>query len=92
VANHKSAIKRTKQNALRRSRNRAIRTKMKTYIKLIDAAIEENSVENAQLALKVAIPVIMKAASKGTLKKENASRKVSRLTVRVNKFVAASAA
>jgi small subunit ribosomal protein S20 len=65
---------------------------MKTYIKLIDAAIEENSVENAQLALKVAIPVIMKAASKGTLKKENASRKVSRLTVRVNKFVAASAA
>lgn len=91
MANHKSAIKRNKQNAVRRARNRSIRTKMKTYIKLIDAAIEENSVDNAQQALQAAIPVIMKAASKGTLKKENASRKVSRLTIRVNKFVASAA-
>ncbi len=91
MANHKSAIKRNKQNAVRRARNRAIRTKMKSYIKRIDAAIEENSVDNAQLALKEAVPVIMKAASKGTLKKENASRKVSRLTRRVNKFAASAA-
>lgn len=91
MANHKSAIKRNKQNAVRRARNRAIRTKMKSYIKRIDAAIEENSVDNAQLALKEAVPVIMKAASKGTLKKENASRKVSRLTRRVNKFAATAA-
>ena len=91
MANHKSAIKRTKQNAVRRARNRAIRTKMKTFIKRIDTAIEENSVDNAQLALKEAVPVIMKAASKGTLKKENASRKVSRLAKRVNSFVATAA-
>ena len=91
MANHKSAIKRNRQNAVRRARNRAIRTKMKSYIKRIDTAIEENSVDNAQLALKEAVPVIMKAASKGTLKKENASRKVSRLTKRVNKFVASAA-
>jgi len=91
VANHKSAIKRTKQNAVRRARNRAIRTKMKTFIKRIDTAIAENSVDNAQVALKEAVPVIMKAASKGTLKKENASRKVSRLTKRVNIFVASAA-
>ncbi len=91
MANHKSAIKRNKQNAVRRARNRAIRTYMKTCIKRIDAAIEENSVDNAQLALKVAVPVIMKAASKGTLKKENASRKVSRLTRRVNQFAAGAA-
>jgi small subunit ribosomal protein S20 len=91
VANHKSAIKRNKQNAVRRARNRAIRTKMKSYIKRIDVAIEENSVDNAQLALKEAVPVIMKAASKGTLKKENASRKVSRLTKRVNSFAASAA-
>jgi small subunit ribosomal protein S20 len=64
---------------------------MKSYIKRIDVAIEENSVDNAQLALKEAVPVIMKAASKGTLKKENASRKVSRLTKRVNKFAASAA-
>lgn len=91
MANHKSALKRNRQNAVRRARNRTIRTKMKSYIKRIDAAIEENSVDNAQLALKEAVPVIMKAASKGTLKKENASRKVSRLTKRVNKFVASAA-
>ncbi|MDR9500187.1 MAG: 30S ribosomal protein S20 [Desulfurivibrionaceae bacterium] len=91
MANHKSAIKRTKQNAVRRARNRAIRTKMKTFIKRIDTAIAENSVDNAQVALKEAVPVIMKAASKGTLKKENASRKVSRLTKRVNTFIASAA-
>lgn len=91
MANHKSAIKRTKQNAVRRARNRAIRTKMKTFVKRIDTAIAENSVDNAQVALKEAVPVIMKAASKGTLKKENASRKVSRLTKRVNTFIASAA-
>lgn len=59
---------------------------MRNFIKLIDVAIEENSVENAQAALQAAVPVIMKMASKGTIKKETASRKVSRLTKRVNSF------
>jgi small subunit ribosomal protein S20 len=86
VANHKSALKRNRQNAVRRARNRANRTKMRNFIKLIDVAIEENSVENAQAALQAAVPVIMKMASKGTIKKETASRKVSRLTKRVNSF------
>lgn len=88
MANHKSALKRNRQNAVRRARNRAIRSNMKTSIKQIDQAIEAKSVEEAQAALKAAIPVIMKAASKGTLKKTTASRKVSRLAKQVNKFVA----
>ena len=88
MANHKSALKRNRQNAIRRARNRANRTKMRNSIKLVDAAIEENSVGNAQVALKAAIPVIMKVSSKGTIKKETASRKISRLTKRVNRFVA----
>ncbi len=91
MANHKSALKRNRQNAVRRARNRAIRTKMKTFVKRVDSAIEENSPENAQVALKAAIPVIMKAASTGTLKKGTASRTVSRLAKRVNKFVAEAA-
>lgn len=91
MANHKSALKRNRQNAVRRARNRAIRTQVKTHIKRIDTAIAENSVDNARQALKEAVPVIMKAASKGTLKKENASRKVSRLTKRVNKFAESAA-
>lgn len=88
MANHKSALKRNRQNAVRRARNRANRTKMKSAIKAVDVAIEENSVDNAQTALKAAIPMIMKVATKGTIKKETASRKISRLTKRVNRFVA----
>lgn len=88
MANHKSALKRNRQNAVRRARNRANRTKMRNSIKAVDVAIEENSVENAQVALKAAIPMIMKVATKGTIKKETASRKISRLAKRVNRFVA----
>lgn len=57
---------------------------MKNAIKAVDAAIIEGSQENAQEALKKAVPVIAKTASKGTIHKKNASRKVSRLTKRVN--------
>lgn len=92
MANHKSAIKRNRQSLIRRARNRANRSMVKTAIKAVDAAIEQQSPEQAQAALKAAIPVIQKAASKGTLHKQNASRKVSRLTKRVNSFVAAASA
>ena len=90
MANHKSAIKRNRQSLVRRARNRANSSKMKTAIKAVDAAIEEQSVEKAQAALRAAIPVIQKVASKGTLHKKTASRKVSRLTKRVNSFVASA--
>lgn len=90
MANHKSALKRNRQNAVRRARNRANRTKMRNCIKAVDVAIEENSVENAQAALKLAVPMIMKVSTKGTIKKETASRKISRLTKRVNRFVASA--
>ena len=63
---------------------------MKNAIKSVDKAIATGVVEDAQAALKVAIPVIAKTASKGTIHKKNASRKVSRLTLRVNKMQAAA--
>lgn len=86
MANHKSALKRNRQSLLRRSRNRANKTKMKTVIKAVTAAIEDDkSVEKAREALKAAIPIIQRAA-KTTLHKRNASRKISRLTRRVNSF------
>ncbi len=91
MANHKSAIKRNRQNLLRRSRNRANKTRIKNVIKAVDAAILEQSAEKAQEALKTAIPVIQRAATKGTIHKRNASRKVSRLTKRVNSFVSGEA-
>jgi len=86
VANHKSAEKRNRQSQVRRIRNRANRTRMRNAIKSVDAAIVAGSQEDAQTALSKAIPVIAKTASKGTIHKKNASRKVSRLTKRVNKM------
>ena len=87
MANHKSALKRNRQSLVRRMRNRANKTKMKNAIKAITAAIEEKSVEQAQEALKVAIKVIDCTAVKGAIHKKKASRRVSRLTKRVNAFV-----
>ncbi len=90
MANHKSAEKRTRQSLVRRIRNRSNKTRMKNAIKAVDAAIVEGSQEGALAALKIAVPVIAKTASKGTIHKKNASRKVSRLTKRVNKMQVAA--
>lgn len=90
MANHKSAEKRNRQSIVRRLRNRTNKTRMKNAIKVVNAAIEAGSLEDAQTALSSAIPVIAKTASKGTIHKKNASRKVSRLTKRVNKMQAAA--
>ena len=84
MANHKSAEKRNRQSQVRRARNRVNRSKMKTAIKNLNSAIEAGSVDEAKDALAAAVPVIAKTASKGTIHKKNASRKISRLTKRVN--------
>lgn len=84
MANHKSAEKRNRQSQVRRMRNRVNRSKMKTAIRSLNQAIEAGSAEEAKAALAAAVPVIAKTASKGTIHKKNASRKISRLTKRVN--------
>ena len=84
MANHKSAEKRNRQAQVRRLRNRINRSKMKTVVRNLNEAIETGSVDDAKAALDSAIPVIAKTASKGTIHKKNASRKISRLTKRVN--------
>lgn len=91
MANHKSALKRHRQSLVRRNRNRAIKSVLKKSIKAVNVAVEQESAEEARAALKVAIPTIGKAASKGTLNKFTASRKVSRLTRKVNALEAAAA-
>ena len=90
MANHKSAEKRNRQSQVRRIRNRANRTRMRNAIKAVDTAIDAGSQEEAQVALKTALPVIAKTATKGTIHKKNASRKISRLTKRVNKMQVAA--
>ena len=91
MANHKSAMKRNRQNQANRERNRANKTRIRTVVKAVDAAIGESAVDKAKEALLAAIPVISRAAMKGTIHKKNASRKVSRLTKRVNAFLQANA-
>ncbi len=91
MANHKSAEKRNRQAQVRRLRNRSNRSAMKTAIKKVNAAVEAGVEEEAKNALRLAIPVIAKTASKGTIHKKNASRKISRLTKRVNKMQGAEA-
>lgn len=88
MANHKSAEKRNRQAQVKRMRNRANRSKMKTLIKNLNEAIEAGNGEEAKTALASAVPVIAKTASKGTIHKKNASRKISRLTKRVNQLEA----
>ena len=89
MANHKSAEKRNRQSKIRRMRNRMNKTSMKNFIRKVNVAIEAGSEDQAQEALKNAIPVIAKTASKGTIHKKTASRSISRLTKRVNKMQAA---
>ena len=90
MANHKSAEKRNRQSQVRRLRNRVNTTRMKNAMKDVDAAIATGNQEDAQAALQAAVPVIASTASKGTIHKKNASRKVSRLTKRVNKMQASA--
>lgn len=84
MANHKSALKRAKQNEIQRMRNKAVRTGTKSIIKKVRAAASENSAENAAAELNNAKSIIDKAAQKGVLHKKNAARKISRLTKLVN--------
>jgi len=84
LANHKSAIKRAKQNEVRRIRNRSRRTRMKHAIRSLEEALASRNVEEAQSRLKEAISVIDRTASKGVIHKNHASRRISRLTQKVN--------
>jgi small subunit ribosomal protein S20 len=84
LANHKSAIKRARQSEERRVRNRSRKTRMKTAIKKLEEALSQRSPELAQAKLKEAISVIDKTASKGVIHRNTASRKISRLSKRVN--------
>lgn len=83
MATHRSAEKRDRQNKKRKVRNAAVKSQTKTEIKKVLAAVESKDQESSAKALKDAIKVIKKAASKGVYHKNNASRKVSRLTKKV---------
>jgi len=84
LATHKSAIKQDRKSKNRRMRNVSIKSYVKTMIKRVRKAVDQKDMEGATEALAKTIPALDKAASKGVIHKKTASRKISRLTKRVN--------
>ena len=84
MANIKSAKKRILVNQTKAARNKSIRSAVKTSMKKVEAAVVANDKAAANAALTDAISTISKAASKGVYHKNNAARKVSRLSKAVN--------
>lgn len=84
MANHKSAVKRDRQSKVRRERNVAAKSAIKTKIKSVLGAVEDKNKDISVKALKETVPSLAKAAAKGLIHKKNASRKISRLTRKVN--------
>ena len=82
IPDHPSAQKRHRQNLKRQARNRAIKTRMRSSAKLALDAIEGSDKEAAAKSLREAMRVLHKAASKGTIKRNAASRKIARLSRR----------
>jgi small subunit ribosomal protein S20 len=83
MANTPSAKKAARKIARRTEINRARKSRMRTFLRQVEEAIAGGSREEAAEALRQAQPEIMRAAQKGVLHKNTASRKVSRLAQRV---------
>ena len=80
MANHKSAIKRAGQSEIRRLRNKAVKTRVKNVIKEIRLAAVNGEAEGVKAKLDNAKSVIDKAAKKGVIHGNTASRNISRLS------------
>ncbi|MBI5344387.1 MAG: 30S ribosomal protein S20 [Deltaproteobacteria bacterium] len=88
MANHKSAIKRHRQSEKRRVRNASVKSAVRTAIKKVDDAVKAGKAEEAKASLVTAVSEIDRAAIKGVLHRNNASRRISRLTIAVNQRTA----
>ena len=88
MANHKSALKRARQNEIKRMRNKAYRTRVNNVTKQVRFAEGESSAETITTNLNIAKSVIDIAAKKGIIHKKTAARKISRLSKFANTSVA----
>lgn len=80
MANHKSAVKRARQNELKRLQNKRLKTRIKKVTKDVRLAGDDSQKSNALNRLNIAKSVIDKAAKKGAIHRNTASRKISRLS------------
>lgn len=86
MANTKSARKATRKIARRTAINKARRTTLRNSVRKVEEAIAAGDRVTAAEALKTAEPAIMRAAQRGTVHKNTASRKVSRLSHSIAKL------
>lgn len=91
MANTRSAEKRNRQAQKRRARNVAVRTSVKTAVKKVREAVARGDGDSAKKALLEATSTLDRAASKGVLPKNTASRKIGRLAKAVGKGSARAA-
>jgi len=88
LANHKSALKRARQNEVKRVRNKGYKTRVKKAVKEVRTALADDSVDQAKKSLVKTVSIIQKAASKGVIHRNQASRKISRLATQINQLSA----
>ena len=88
MANHKSAKKRIIRNANRALINGARVSRIRTFVKRVDAAIAAGDADAAREALRAAQPELQRGVSRGVLHKNTVSRKISRLSARVKALAA----
>ena len=86
MANTTSAKKATRKIARRTVVNKARRTRMRSVVRKVEEAIASGNAKNAMAALKEAEPALVRAAQKGVMHKNTASRKVSRLAHQIAKL------
>lgn len=84
MANIRSAIKRVRQSARRRVRNRIVRSSMRTFVKKARTILEEGDTAQAAGAVREAISALDKAAQKGIIHRNSADRRKSRLMKRLS--------
>ena len=83
MANTKSAKKAVRKISRRTQTNRSRISRMRGFVRKVEAAVAAGDAQGAASALKAAMPEIMRAASKGVIHRNAASRKVARLSARV---------
>ncbi|WP_455242460.1 30S ribosomal protein S20 [Petrachloros mirabilis] len=85
---HKSTIRRARQAVKRQARNRAALSAVKSLVKKVHSAVADKKLDDAKASLREATSALSKAVTKGVLKRNTASRRISRLTKHVNSLVA----
>ena len=88
---HPSAVKRNRQNKKRNARNTMLRSALRTTIRRVTSALARKDASTAQAELPVAVRALGKASTKGIIHKNQASRRISRLTRKVAALASQSA-